>query len=124
MIADIPWPDERVDHIARHAVTLEEIEEVRFGRPLILRRGLSQRRPRSELGMPQEPANPDQQQRGQSVTRALGGGATGQADPATDPAGAGQRAGFTSSLFKPKPDAAAGRCASARTPPRHRSASG
>lgn len=31
------WPEERIDHIARHGVTPEEVEEVCFDRPLVLR---------------------------------------------------------------------------------------
>ena len=31
------WPEERIEHIARHAVTPEEFEEVCFGHSLILR---------------------------------------------------------------------------------------
>jgi uncharacterized DUF497 family protein len=31
------WPDERIEHIARHAVTPEEVEEVCFGHSLVLR---------------------------------------------------------------------------------------
>ena len=37
MIAEILWPDDRIDHIARHAVTPDEFEEVCFGNPLVLR---------------------------------------------------------------------------------------
>lgn len=33
----ILWPEDRIQHIARHAVTPEEFEEVCFGRPLVLR---------------------------------------------------------------------------------------
>ncbi|MGC1273707.1 MAG: hypothetical protein WBC44_08380 [Planctomycetaceae bacterium] len=36
-IVEFLWPDERIDHIARHGVTPEEFEEVCFGRPLVLR---------------------------------------------------------------------------------------
>jgi len=32
----IIWPEDRIDHIARHAVTPEEFEEVCFGQPLML----------------------------------------------------------------------------------------
>ncbi|HEX9002062.1 MAG TPA: BrnT family toxin [Blastocatellia bacterium] len=31
------WPEERIDHIARHGVTPEEVEEVCFTNPLVLR---------------------------------------------------------------------------------------
>jgi hypothetical protein len=33
----IIWPDERIDHIARHNVTPEEVDEVCFGHSLVLR---------------------------------------------------------------------------------------
>ncbi len=33
----IIWPEDRVDHIGRHAVTPEEFEEACFGDPLVLR---------------------------------------------------------------------------------------
>lgn len=36
-IRNIIWPEDRIEHIARHAVTPEEFEEVCFGRPLVLR---------------------------------------------------------------------------------------
>ena len=36
-IHQIIWPEDRVDHIGRHAVTPEEFEEACFGRPLIQR---------------------------------------------------------------------------------------
>ena len=36
-IHNILWPDERIEHIARHAVTPEEVEQVCFGRSLLLR---------------------------------------------------------------------------------------
>ncbi len=36
-IREIIWPEERVEHIARHGVTPEEVEEVCFGRPRVLR---------------------------------------------------------------------------------------
>jgi uncharacterized DUF497 family protein len=35
------WPEERVEHIARHGVTPEEVEEVCFGKSLV-RRGKSE----------------------------------------------------------------------------------
>jgi uncharacterized DUF497 family protein len=31
------WPRERIDHIAKHGITPEEVEEVCFGRPLVFR---------------------------------------------------------------------------------------
>ena len=31
------WPKSRIDHIARHNVTPEEVEEVCFGRPRVFR---------------------------------------------------------------------------------------
>lgn len=31
------WPRDRVDHIARHGITPQEVEEVCFGRSLVLR---------------------------------------------------------------------------------------
>jgi uncharacterized protein len=31
------WPDERIDHIARHGVTPEEVEHVCFGRSFVQR---------------------------------------------------------------------------------------
>jgi len=36
-IQQLIWPEDRVDHIDRHAVTPEEVEEVCFGHPLIQR---------------------------------------------------------------------------------------
>jgi uncharacterized protein len=33
----IIWPDDRIEHIARHAVTPEEFEEICFGRSLVQR---------------------------------------------------------------------------------------
>ena len=36
-IRDFIWPQQRVDHIARHGITPEEFEDVCFGRPLVLR---------------------------------------------------------------------------------------
>jgi uncharacterized DUF497 family protein len=36
-ISEVLWPQERVDHIARHGVTPEEFEEVCFGPSLVLR---------------------------------------------------------------------------------------
>ncbi|GMV90560.1 MAG: hypothetical protein AMXMBFR82_03380 [Candidatus Hydrogenedentota bacterium] len=37
MIAKLIWPQDRVDHIARHGVRPHEVEEICFGKPLILR---------------------------------------------------------------------------------------
>jgi len=31
------WPEERIDHIARHGVTPEEVEEACFGKPFVRR---------------------------------------------------------------------------------------
>jgi len=36
-IRELVWPDDRVDHIAQHGVEPEEVEDVCFGRPLVLR---------------------------------------------------------------------------------------
>jgi uncharacterized DUF497 family protein len=36
-IREFVWPQDRIDHIALHDITPEEIEEVSFGRPLVLR---------------------------------------------------------------------------------------
>ena len=36
-ISAVLWPEDRVDHIARHGVTPEEFEQVCFGLPLVLR---------------------------------------------------------------------------------------
>lgn len=37
VIERIIWPEDRVEHIARHAVTPAEVEEVCFGDPRVLR---------------------------------------------------------------------------------------
>lgn len=37
IIRELIWPEERIAHIARHGVEPEEVEEVCFGRPLVLR---------------------------------------------------------------------------------------
>ncbi|EIC23757.1 hypothetical protein Thi970DRAFT_00264 [Thiorhodovibrio frisius] len=37
MIRELLWPEDRVDHIARHDVSPEEFEEVCFGCSLVLR---------------------------------------------------------------------------------------
>lgn len=34
---EIIWPEDRIEHIARHGVTPDEVEEVCFGGPLVLR---------------------------------------------------------------------------------------
>ena len=36
-IHELIWPDDRVDHIAQHGVEPEEVEEICFGRSLVLR---------------------------------------------------------------------------------------
>jgi uncharacterized DUF497 family protein len=36
-IVEFVWPQDRIDHIAEHGVTPEEVEEVCFGQPLVLR---------------------------------------------------------------------------------------
>jgi len=36
-IHEFVWPQDRVDHIDRHSVTPEEVEEVCFGESLVLR---------------------------------------------------------------------------------------
>ncbi|MFH1635823.1 MAG: hypothetical protein ABIG63_17665 [Chloroflexota bacterium] len=36
-ILQIIWPQDRVEHIARHSVTPEEFEEICFGNALVLR---------------------------------------------------------------------------------------
>jgi uncharacterized protein len=36
-IFEFVWPQERLDHIAEHGVTPEEVEEICFGRSLVLR---------------------------------------------------------------------------------------
>ena len=35
--SEVLWPQDRVDHIARHGVTPDEFEQVCFGLPLVLR---------------------------------------------------------------------------------------
>lgn len=37
LIRQFIWPEDRIDHIARHGVTPEEVEEVCFGRSLVQR---------------------------------------------------------------------------------------
>ena len=36
-ISQIVWPDDRIKHIAQHQITPEEVEEICYGNPLILR---------------------------------------------------------------------------------------
>ena len=36
-IGDIIWPEERIEHIAHHGVTPDELEEVCFGKSLVRR---------------------------------------------------------------------------------------
>ncbi len=36
-IGELLWPQDRTDHIARHGITIDEVEEVCFGRPLVQR---------------------------------------------------------------------------------------
>jgi hypothetical protein len=36
-IRKLVWPEDRIDHIARHGVAPEEVEEVCFGRPFVQR---------------------------------------------------------------------------------------
>lgn len=36
-INEFIWPEERIEHIALHDVTPEEVEEACFGKPLVLR---------------------------------------------------------------------------------------
>lgn len=35
-IHEFVWPGDRIEHIAEHGVTPEEVEDVCFGRPLVL----------------------------------------------------------------------------------------
>ena len=37
VIHTLIWPEDRIEHIARHGVRPEEVEEVCFGRPLVQR---------------------------------------------------------------------------------------
>lgn len=37
MIAELLWPADRIDHIARHDIAPDEFEEVCFGSPLVFR---------------------------------------------------------------------------------------
>lgn len=36
-IGEFIWPEDRIERIARHGVTPEEVEEVCFGRPMVQR---------------------------------------------------------------------------------------
>ena len=36
-IHEFVWPEDRIDHIARHGVSPNEVEEVCFGRPFVQR---------------------------------------------------------------------------------------
>jgi len=36
-IEELLWPRDRIEHIARHAVTPDEVEQVCFGQPLVQR---------------------------------------------------------------------------------------
>jgi hypothetical protein len=36
-VKELVWPQDRIDHIARHGVSPEEVEEVCFGDPLVWR---------------------------------------------------------------------------------------
>lgn len=36
-IHELVWPEDRIDHIARHGVTPEEVEEICYGRPFVQR---------------------------------------------------------------------------------------
>jgi hypothetical protein len=36
-IREFVWPDDRIDHIARHGITPEEFKDTCFGAPLVLR---------------------------------------------------------------------------------------
>ena len=36
-IHDLIWPEDRIDHVAQHGVTPQEVEEVCFGRPFVQR---------------------------------------------------------------------------------------
>jgi uncharacterized DUF497 family protein len=36
-VNELVWPEDRIEHIARHGVTPEEVGEVCFGKPLVLR---------------------------------------------------------------------------------------
>ena len=34
-ISELPWPEDRVEHIGQHGVRPEEVEEVCFGEPTV-----------------------------------------------------------------------------------------
>jgi uncharacterized protein len=36
-IYEIVWPDDRIEHIARHGISLEEVEDTVFGNSLVLK---------------------------------------------------------------------------------------
>jgi uncharacterized DUF497 family protein len=36
-VHEFVWPDDRVDHIAQHGITPDEVEDVCFGKPLVYR---------------------------------------------------------------------------------------
>lgn len=36
-IRKLVWPEDRVEHIARHGIPPDDVDEVCFGRPLVLR---------------------------------------------------------------------------------------
>jgi uncharacterized protein len=44
-IYEFVWTEDRIEHIARHAVEPEELEEVCFGRPLVRRARTTGRNP-------------------------------------------------------------------------------
>jgi uncharacterized protein len=44
-VHELLWPEDRVDHIAKHGVEPEEVEEVCFGRSLALRAKASGKNP-------------------------------------------------------------------------------
>ena len=44
-IREFIWPEDRIDHIARHRITPEEVEEVCFGRPLVQRARSEEKNP-------------------------------------------------------------------------------
>jgi uncharacterized protein len=44
-IHELIWPEDRIAHIARHGVEPEEVTEVCFGRPLVLRAKATGRNP-------------------------------------------------------------------------------
>ena len=36
-VSELVWPEDRIEHISRHQVFPQEVEEVCFGKPLVLR---------------------------------------------------------------------------------------